>query len=174
MCRLQRPLLLCFESSQVETGRCDWKKAIAFWGSGLGLTLESIRDFCTSVKLQSNLSWMRARCLQTVTVGFFWCFLAATVCTCLSCLLFTIFQMKAVMLCLWLADVHSDDCHVPGGLVPLLLGVPLGIIWWPQDYPCSHGYHRSTFCKVLHLLQPLHLCYCKQKVSVFFFTMMLT
>lgn len=99
---------------------------------------------------------------------FFWWFLSARVCTCLSCLLFTIFQMKAVMLCLWLADVHSDDCHVPGGLVPLLPGVPLGIIWWPQDYPCSHGYHRTTFCKVLHLLQPLHLCYCKQKVSVFF------
>lgn len=56
-------------------------------------------------------------------------FLAARVCTCVSCSIFTIIQMKAVVLCLWLADVHSDDCHVPGGLVSLLPGVPLGIIW---------------------------------------------
>lgn len=62
-------------------------------------------------------------------------------------------------------DVHPDDRHVPGGLVPLLPGVPLGLIRGPSDYPGPHGHHRPPFCQVLHLLQPLHLCCCKQKVS---------
>lgn len=79
-----------------------------------------------------------------------------------------IFCIYIFALLLWLADVHCDDHHVSGCLVSILHGVSLGIVWWPQDYPCSHGHHRSTLCKVLHLLQPLHLCHCKQKVCVFF------
>lgn len=68
---------------------------------------------------------------------------------------------------LGLTDVYCDDYYVPGGLVSILYCMSLGIIWWPQDDPSSYGYHCTTLCQVFNFLQPLHLCYCKQKVSLF-------
>lgn len=73
---------------------------------------------------------------------------------------------NVIVFFLGLADVDCDDYYVPGGLVSILHCMPLGIIWRPQGYPSSHGYHCSTLCQVLDLLQPLHLCRCKQKVSL--------
>lgn len=72
-----------------------------------------------------------------------------------------------LFVCLGFADVACDDYYVPGGLVSIFHRMSLGIIWWPQDYTGSYGYHCSTLCQVLHLLQPLHLCHCKQKVCLF-------
>lgn len=70
---------------------------------------------------------------------------------------------------LGLADVTCDDYYVLGGLVSIFHCMSLGIIWWPQGNTCSYGNHCSTLCQVVYLLQPLHLCHCKQKVSLFIY-----
>lgn len=59
----------------------------------------------------------------------------------LSCL----YSPRAV-LCMCPADVCGDGCDVPGGLVSLLFGVPLGLFWGPKENPRPHGYHRTTLC----------------------------
>lgn len=62
-------------------------------------------------------------------------------------------------------DVCCDDCNVLGGMVSLFHCVFMVFLWRPKENFSCNGHHSSSICKIFHVLQSMHLCHCKQKVS---------
>lgn len=62
-------------------------------------------------------------------------------------------------------DVCDNDIDVSVGMVPLFHCVLMGLFWRPQKDSSFDGHHSPTVCKILYILQPLHLCCCQQEVS---------
>lgn len=62
-------------------------------------------------------------------------------------------------------DVCCDDCNVLGGMVSLFHCVFMVFFRRPKENFSCNGHHSSSICKIFHVLQSMHLCHCKQKVS---------
>lgn len=50
-------------------------------------------------------------------------------------------------------------------MVSLFHCVFMVLLWGPKENFSCNGHHSSSVCKIFHILQSMHLCHCKQKVS---------